>query len=324
MKRNWFYDCVKLIMTAAASVLIILPVYVFREGGNHADLRWLFRNGALVSLLPFFLLVCIESFRNVRRFHGFFADRSFDGLLARMFLLQLTIFVTNVLNAAWPALNTAGLQFGMLVGLLTPVPFGTLDQPGIKDRKYWIKLASIFGPASGIIIGLVVFLLSEHSYSAALKNGIASSVYYAGGLWLGLILGNRIGQWILALQPVFQLLRRLGRILIAFAVGYLAIILLFSTFYAAVWRVQGAEALSGIPVDPRLQVFFYFSLVTATTIGYGDIIPHSESARILVGLESLSSLAWTLVVFAALSVQFADEAKNKKINEESQSEPHSP
>jgi hypothetical protein len=63
-------------------------------------------------------------------------------------------------------------------------------------------------------------------------------------------------------------------------------------------------------------VFLYFSLVTATTIGYGDIISHSASARTLVGVESLVSLAWTLVVFAALSVQFANQAKSERNDDE--------
>jgi hypothetical protein len=316
MKRNWLRDSVKLIATASASLLIILPVYVYREAGNQAEFRRLLRNGVLVSLSPFFLIICMEPFRHAKRFQGFFADRSFDGLLVRMFLLQLSVFVTNVLNAALPTFNTAGLQFGMLVGLVMPVQYGTLDQPSVANRSYWIKLAIIFGTVFGVLIGLLIFLLSGHSYYAALKSGVSGAVYYAGGLWVGLLLGNRVSQWILALNPVFRLLRRLGKILTAFAVGYLTIILLFSTFFAALWRVQGAEAFAGLPADPRLPVFLYFSLVTATTIGYGDIIPHSAYARTLVGVESLVSLAWTLVVFAALSVQFARRAESEHREDE--------
>jgi ion channel len=316
MKRNWLRDSVKLIATASASLLIVLPVYVFREGANHADLRWLLRNGALVSLLPFFLIICMEPFRYAKRLQGFFADRSFDGFLLRMFLLQVSVFVTNVLNTVLPTFNTAGLQFGMFVGLVTPVPYGTLDQPDITNRWYWIKLATFLGTASVILTGLFTFLLSGHSYRAAVTSGVAGGVYYAGGLWLGLALGNRVNQWILALKPVFGLLKRLGKILTAFAVGYLLIILLFSTFFAALWRVQGPEAFAGLPADPRLPVFFYFSLVTATTIGYGDITPHSASARTLAGVESVVSLAWTLVVFAALSVQFAGRANSERRKDE--------
>ena len=96
----------------------------------------------------------------------------------------------------------------------------------------------------------------------------------------------------------------------AFAVGYLTIILLFSTFFAGVWRLQGSEAFVGLSTDPGLSAFLYFSLVTATTIGYGDIVPHSGLARCLAGVEAISCLAWTLVVFAALSVQFSSNSKN--------------
>jgi hypothetical protein len=55
-----------------------------------------------------------------------------------------------------------------------------------------------------------------------------------------------------------------------------------------------------------MPTFMYFSLVTATTIGYGDIVPKSALAKSLAGLQSITALGWTLVVFAVLSLQFAE------------------
>ena len=104
----------------------------------------------------------------------------------------------------------------------------------------------------------------------------------------------------------------MGRILSAFAVGYVAIVVLFATYYGAIWRLQGAGAFAGIPGDPGFAVFPYFSLVTATTVGYGDIVPQSLAARSVTGLESLVCLAWTLVVFAALSVRFANALQSER------------
>lgn len=137
------------------------------------------------------------------------------------------------------------------------------------------------------------------------------ALVYLGGLWLGLMLGNNVNQWIVALRPTFRLLRRMGRTLVAFAVGYLAIVTIFSTLFAAVWRLAGAESFAGLPASPTMPTFMYFSLVTATTVGYGDIVPKSAPARSLTGLESIASLAWTLVVFAALAVRFASPEPSK-------------
>ena len=206
-------------------------------------------------------------------------------MLLRAFLVGLSQFLASLLNAAWPSLNTAGLQFGMFVGLVTPVPYATIDHPGVTNKSYWKQLTILFGAGY-----LTLFVIFGRSYHAAIE-AIISFLALAGGMWLGLVLGNHINQWIAALEPVFRLLRRLGKTLTAFAVGYLTLILLFSTFFAALWRLQGSEAFVGLPTNPGLAAFLYFSLVTATTIGYGDIVPHSGFARCLAGVEAISCLA---------------------------------
>ena len=226
-------------------------------------------------------------------------------MLFRAFLVALSQFFASLVNAVWPSLNTAGLQFGMFIGLITPVPYATLDYPDVTNKSYWKNYAGVSGAALFVII-----LAIGRSYRAA-AEGFITSLAYVGGLWLGLVLGNHINQWIVALQPVFWLLKRLGRTLTAFAVGYLFIIFAFSTFYAAVWRLQGPGAFAGLSPDPGFPTFLYFSLVTATTIGYGDIVPHSGFARCLAGVEAITCLAWTLVVFAALSVQFSSNSKEQ-------------
>jgi hypothetical protein len=127
---------------------------------------------------------------------------------------------------------------------------------------------------------------------------------YGGGLWAGLPLGNRIK--VVALQPTFQLLRKLSPTLVAFAAGYVAIVIVFSTFYAFVWRVGKEDSFGGLTDSPTMPTFMYFSLVTVTTIGYGDIVPKSALARSLAGLQSITALGWTLVVFPVLSLRFAE------------------
>src|SRR5580698_10707890 len=299
MTRIRLADAAKLIGTAIASLLVNLPLHLFKEGSAHAMI-WVF-----AAIAPVILVACGEPFRGVPRFQQFFAERSFNGMLFRAFLLGLSQFFANFVNVVWPAAITAGFQFGLFVGLVTPVPYATLDHPNVMNKSYW---KTIGGAGAAAIFVLAAAI--GRSYHAVI-DGLVASLIYAGGLWLGLALGNRLNQWISALQPVFRLLKRLGKILTAFAVGYLLIILVFSTCYAAVWRLQGRDAFVGLPQDPSLPTFLYFSLVTATTIGYGDIVPHSGLARSLAGAEAVTSLAWTLVVFAAVAVQFSLTSKDE-------------
>jgi hypothetical protein len=299
MTRIRLADAAKLIGTAMACLLVNFPLHFFKEGPAHAVI-WGF-----VAIAPVILVACGEPFRGMPRFQQFFAERSFNGMLFRAFLMGLSQFFASLVNAVWPNAMTGGFQFGMFVGLVTAVPYATLDYPNVTNKSYWKKF--------GATVGAAFFILAVaigRSYHAAIV-GLVASLVYAGGLWLGLVLGSHLNQWIAALQPVFRLLKRLGRVLAAFAVGYFFIILVFSALYAAVWRLQGPGTFVGLPQDPGLPTFLYFSLVTATTIGYGDIVPHSGLARSLTGVEAVTSLAWTLVVFAAISVQFSLTSKDE-------------
>ncbi len=295
MRRDWLGDFLKLFAVALASLLLNLPLYLF-EFGTSQLLLW-----SVVGSLPFLLIACGEPFRETVVFRPFFAERSFSGMLLRGFMAELAVFAGLLLRAAWPAFYPLGLQFGMTIGLFTPVPYATIDHPNVSNRRYWTAMALFLGLAA--TIGTF-----PGPHRPTLAVAVFAFLSNAGGLWLGLTLGNRVNHWIAALKPAFALLRKLGTTLTAFAVGYLSIIVLFSTFFAALWRIQGPDAFSGLPTHPTLPVFLYFSLVTATTIGYGDIVPHSGTARSLAGVESIASLAWTLVVFAALSVQFANRS----------------
>lgn len=298
MKRDWSGDFLKLFAVALASLLLNLPLYLF-EFGTSQLLFW-----SVVGSFPFLLIACGEPFREMPAFRPFFAERSFRGMLLRGFLAELAVFAGLLLRAAWPAFDPLGLQFGMTIGLFTPVPYATIDHPNVSNRRYWTGMAVFLGLAATIS----TFLGDPRPHRSALAGAVFAFLSSAGGVWLGLIMGNRVTHWIAALKPAFALLRKLSTTLVAFAVGYLSIIVVFSTFFAALWRLQGQDAFSGLPPNPSVPVFLYFSLVTATTIGYGDIVPHSGCARSLAGLESISSLAWTIVVFAALSVQFASRA----------------
>jgi ion channel len=289
-------DSVKLILAASAAFLINLPLYVYQKGD-----RGLASWAAVGIGWPFLFIALIEPFRNTGRLKRFLEQRSFNGMVFRAVLCTLPVFAANVFGAVSPMLYSGGLQFGMMVGLLTPTRYATLDQPHLANRLYWVRHAAVFAAATG----LATFFLAGHTF-AALAYAVGTALAYAGGLWLGLLLGNYVPQWIAALAPTFRLLRQMGRILSAFAVGYVTIVVIFATYYGAIWRVQGAGAFTGLPADPGFAVFLYFSLVTATTVGYGDIVPQSLAARSVAGTESLVCLGWTLVVFAALSVRFAN------------------
>lgn len=91
---------------------------------------------------------------------------------------------------------------------------------------------------------------------------------------------------------------------------YLLIGLLFGSAFGLVEYVDpGAFALGGVPmdaaegvaaVDARSQDLVYFSLVTLTTLGYGDITPVAPLARMLATAEALVGQLYLAVFVASL------------------------
>lgn len=70
-----------------------------------------------------------------------------------------------------------------------------------------------------------------------------------------------------------------GRSLARWFVWIMAIVVLFSIFYASLWE--------GMADHPEFTIVapFYYSVVTITTLGYGDLVPLSSAIRIVAMCE---------------------------------------
>jgi hypothetical protein len=89
--------------------------------------------------------------------------------------------------------------------------------------------------------------------------------------------------------------------------GYLLVAVLFSHLYCIVESVapgsfQGGAALAGPALNLGALRFrlTYFSLVTLTTLGYGDITPASDVARSLVVVEAVLGQFYIAVLIGEL------------------------
>ncbi|MBN8928343.1 MAG: hypothetical protein BGO51_24095 [Rhodospirillales bacterium 69-11] len=81
--------------------------------------------------------------------------------------------------------------------------------------------------------------------------------------------------------------------------GYLLMALVWTSLYQLVATVDPTAFQGGL-TGSTLTEAAYFSLVTITTVGYGDIVAHSPVARIWSGLEAVAGNLYIAVLIARL------------------------
>jgi hypothetical protein len=97
--------------------------------------------------------------------------------------------------------------------------------------------------------------------------------------------------------------------------AYVFIGLLFALLYTHLeFREPGSFAISNVPMAEQATrettlypIFAYFSFVTMTTLGYGDISPVTDSARTLAWFEALLGQLYLAVMVAGFVAQHISE-----------------
>lgn len=106
----------------------------------------------------------------------------------------------------------------------------------------------------------------------------------------------------LLFEEFFEIMAALVKPAFAFLTFYSMIVVLFATLYRLIGRFDAAPTfvIDGTARDPSFVEALYFSIVTLSTVGYGEIVPLSYAARIVVGLQIVSGIVLLLFGFHAL------------------------
>ncbi len=102
--------------------------------------------------------------------------------------------------------------------------------------------------------------------------------------------------------------------------GYLLISVLWATVYTMIEIIEpGSFSLSlmeesgGDSIQFEFVYSIYYSLVTITTLGYGDIIPATAPARMFAAIEAVIGQIYIAVIVARLvGIQVAQSFEGKK------------
>jgi Ion channel len=91
---------------------------------------------------------------------------------------------------------------------------------------------------------------------------------------------------------------------------YLLLGLLWTTLYLAIEAFDPGSIQIGSNPAERETNLLYFSLITLSTIGYGDIVPLTGESRILAALEGVTGVLYIAITVALLVSRFRTEASD--------------
>jgi hypothetical protein len=143
----------------------------------------------------------------------------------------------------------------------------------------------------GIVLMAPAFILTIVHHVLAPNRGLEIAWMILNGLALGFLVTMLV-------RRLFRTERVTADTLSSAISGYFLLGILWAFFYGILNQLDPG-AFKGL-VNPDTPDFFYFSFVTLTTLGYGDISPVTDRAQTLAVLEAVVGQLYLAITIARL------------------------
>jgi voltage-gated potassium channel len=222
----------------------------------------------------------------------YFFSHTFTVLVA-VYASIFGFFVEELFGQVEPA--TAGIGFSLpvlafLIGcwLRRADIRAVIDHPDIRGGEALYGALAWLVPV--FLVGGAVFALSSLSETIVNTNLVFLLAMTAIGL---IVLGVSRSVAIflvdagLLFEEFFQRMSRLAVPAFAFLTFYALLVILFASIFSIVSQFSTADHFRVVNVTRALSFSeaMHFSIVTISTVGYGDIVPASNIARVLASIE---------------------------------------
>lgn len=119
--------------------------------------------------------------------------------------------------------------------------------------------------------------------------------------------------WLLLAKSLATRQKVTDRTIITAIVGYLFIGIIWSFVYFAIWQLDPQAFHVSILRDDQFKpwnLIMYFSFMTLTTVGYGDILPINKWAMALANFEAMIGAIYLTVIVARLVSLYSASEQN--------------
>ena len=178
-----------------------------------------------------------------------------------------------------------------------------LESPRLRDERHFGRLFLWLIPMAAI--GASTFPLSELAQS----TGTITLVFFAAmGLTslIVLVVSGAVCTFLLDTGLVFEdFFKRMAALVIpafAFFTFYSLIVIVFAAIYRLVDRYTAGPhfLINGDARDLSFTDSLHFSIITLSTVGYGDLVPLSPLVRLIVGLQIICGVLLLLFGFSEI------------------------
>jgi voltage-gated potassium channel len=258
-----------------------------------ATVRWLFPEGLFFSLTLANLIAVYASI------FAFFAEEVFGRIgstvLGIGFSLPLLAFLVGC------SLRRAEVR-------------AVIDRPAIRGKRGLYRALVWLIPVS--LVGAGVLILSWLA-EAAVNTDLA---YLAAMLLIALIVlavSRDVAIFLVDAGLLFEeFVMRMARLAVpafAFLTSYSLLVIVFASIYSIISKLPGEPhfLVGNVAKAITFPEAMHFSIVTISTVGYGDIVPASNFARVLASMEVICGVMLLLFGVSEL-LEYAREHRRDR------------
>jgi hypothetical protein len=200
-----------------------------------------------------------------------------DGHLGVVLAALATSFVAVV------SLGDSWLSGPVRVLLLGIALVGSLRIPGRQSgvRPWGVAFAAVC-----LTVSIVVAIIGRADLARVVSAAAVLVLSVVSAMWLG---------WIVLRRPVSD-----GHTIVGALAIYLLVVGFFSALHQFLAGILGPPYLDGVAGHGTPADYLYFSVITASTVGYGDLVPAVAAARAVAMSEALVGQLYLIAVLGAV------------------------
>ncbi len=258
---------------------------------------------------PFGLVMALVVLVTLAVLYSLFPRRHLFALGVTNFLAIYASFYTFFVEANFPEVEHWAVLIGFAVPVVTFVAGAWRKRDTINriiaaeepsEPHHWGRLTGWLAPIAAI--GAVTFFIDETGLSALWQTGVFLTMM---GLIAAIVLwvSEDVCSFLLQTSLLFEWFFQRMKVLLVPAVSFLIFYTLIVIVFACIYRILDIVApynfvISGEPQVIEFADSLYFSLITLSTVGYGDIVPNSPLLQVLVTIQIISGVLLMLFGFA--------------------------